>query len=75
MGFSSYEQNANASILPKESVYQFLGFYNPPPNDIRISPLLAKDLSGLPPAYMQISGADVLRDEGLIYARKLEQAG
>ena len=75
MDFSSWKQNANASILPAESVRQFLGFYNPDPKDIRVSPLLAKDLAGLPPAYVQISGADVLRDEGLIYAQKLKEAG
>ncbi|WP_006602544.1 alpha/beta hydrolase [Streptomyces auratus] len=34
-------------------------------------PARATDLSGLPPAYLQVAGADPLRDEGLAYARKL----
>jgi acetyl esterase/lipase len=31
-------------------------------------------LKGLPPAHIQIAGRDVLRDEGLAYARKLDAA-
>lgn len=53
----------------------FLDFYNPPPEDLRISPLLAKDFSGLPPAYVQIAGADPLRDDGFAYVEKLQEAG
>ncbi|KAH6985122.1 Alpha/Beta hydrolase protein [Ilyonectria destructans] len=73
--FSSYEENANAPLLPSASVTQFLNYYNPPPEDILVSPLLTKDLSGLPPVYIQIAGADPLRDDGFAYAEKLQQAG
>ncbi|EXK83527.1 hypothetical protein FOQG_12224 [Fusarium oxysporum f. sp. raphani 54005] len=73
--FSSYTENAIAPILPAAAVTQCLGYYGAPPEDIRISPLLAKDHSGLPPAYIQVAGADPLRDDGFAYAERLQKAG
>ena len=43
--------------------------------DPYVSPILAKDFSNLPPAYVITSGYDVLRDEGHEYALELAKAG
>ncbi len=43
--------------------------------DWRASPLRAADLAGVAPAYVLTAGCDPLGDEGIAYARRLEECG
>ncbi len=75
----SYKEFGERSLgLPKRDIEWFLEQYTPDPRDRldpRVSPLLEKDLHGLPPALVVTAEFDVLRDEGEAYARRLEEAG
>jgi acetyl esterase len=53
---------------------QFLGA-DASPDDPEVSPLRAQLPAGLPPTLVATAQYDVLRDEGIAYARKLEAAG
>jgi acetyl esterase/lipase len=44
-------------------------------NDWRVSPILADNLSNLPPCYIVTILSDILRDEGRDYVSKLKEAG
>ncbi|XP_046349739.2 esterase LipI-like isoform X1 [Haliotis rufescens] len=43
--------------------------------DATFAPLLAQNLTQVPPAYIMTADTDVLRDEGMIYAERLRRAG
>lgn len=40
-----------------------------------VSPVEAKQLAGLPPAYIEVAELDPLRDEGIAFAKRLENEG
>ena len=74
----SYEEFADGYGLTREGMRWFWEQYLGPGGDFSLpeaSPLRAFDLRGVAPALVQTAEADVLRDEGEAYARRLEQAG
>ncbi|MET0189226.1 MAG: alpha/beta hydrolase, partial [Pseudonocardia sediminis] len=74
----SMKQNAKGPLLSRAWMEWFTGFYQSGPDDgmdPRMSPLRAKDLSGLPPALVVTAEFDPLRDQGAAYAAKLTEAG
>jgi acetyl esterase len=77
-GFASMEKYAVGYFMDKRTIEWNIEQVLPKgadPTSARISPLRAKDFSGLPPAYVMLGGYDPLHDEGLAYADKLSQAG
>jgi acetyl esterase len=73
---------AEGYFLTAAMMKWFFDFYTPQGRpgsadlaDIRVSPLLAEDFAGLPPAFVLTAGYDPLRDEGKAYAEKMLAAG
>ena len=69
---------ADAFPLSRPLMDWFIGHYIGPgddPADPRLSPINAKDLTGLAPAIVVTAGFDPLIDQGLAYARALKTAG
>ena len=76
----SYHQFAEGYFLRRDAMQWFWNQYTTDQaqrNEITASPLRAslEQLTGLPKALVITGEADVLRDEGEAYARKLRQAG
>ena len=85
------EENEDAPLLGADAVRHFAGKWlrwlhqhlsksvtellQAPPEDTRFSVLLAETHAGLPPAVVQVSALDPLRDEGILYEKVLKNAG
>jgi acetyl esterase len=75
----SFTENAAAPILDTKAVAGFSRWYagevdlaDPPPS---MAPGRAKELGGLPPAYIGVAGHDPLRDDGIRYGELLAGSG
>jgi acetyl esterase len=74
----SIEKNANAPILTRERMQYFVQCYVQTEADILqpyFSPLLAQDLTHLPPALVIACEYDLLHDQAHKYAQRLQEAG
>jgi acetyl esterase len=78
MSQPSVEENGEGYLLTRTAMTQYRDYYLADPGDAKepyASPLLAPDLSGLPPAVVMTAEFDPLRDEGEAYAARLAEAG
>jgi acetyl esterase len=78
MGHRSHVENAEGYILTRDLITWFVNLYlrdEKDKTDVRASPLLCTDFTGLPPAFVLLAAYDPLRDEGREYAEKLNAAG
>jgi len=75
----SFAENANAPLLNTDGVKGhsrwYLGDLDLSDMPATLAPARAKDLAGLPPAYIAVAGHDPLRDDGARYAELLTAAG
>jgi len=74
----SYGERASGYILDRQLMrwyFDHLLAEDAGLEDPYLYPLLAEDLSGLPPTLLLTAEFDPLRDEGLAYARRLAEAG
>jgi acetyl esterase len=74
----SRETFAEGFLLTRNDMRWFEDHYLPEgcdAEDPRASMMRARDVSGLPPAYVATAGFDPLRDEAEVYAQRMREAG
>jgi len=74
----SHRKFAEGYLLTRNNIVWFYKQYlrsQRDTKDFRFAPLVAEDLSNLPPALLLVAGYDPLRDEGVAYAQRLIEAG
>ena len=75
---ASYRENRDGYLLTEDEMRWFFHCYTRgdiDPTDWRISPLRAREVSGVAPALVLTAEYDPLRDESEAYARRLAEAG
>lgn len=78
---SSYKTNADAPLLSRNAVDFFINLLQPPPpvsetdTKLNIVGATTEQVKGIPPTVFGLAGLDPLRDEGLLYAKRLAEAG
>lgn len=73
---ASYRENEKGYFQTKAACYFAIENYAPGQyNNPEVSPILSKDLSGLPPAVIINAEFDPLRDDGIKYAARLRRFG
>lgn len=74
---ASHFSLAQGLMLDRPSILWFYQHYlgDSQCQDWRFAPLLAPSLCGVAPSTVVVAGADPLRDEGLAYAQRLQDAG
>ncbi|MBW4053387.1 MAG: alpha/beta hydrolase [Proteobacteria bacterium] len=75
---ASWQAFGTGHLLDRDTLEHDLKHYlgeHADPGDVRLSPLRAQRLKGLPPACIHTAECDPLRDEAAEYAARLEMAG
>jgi acetyl esterase len=78
MSHPSYGRDFSSFPLSTEACRYFLGHYlrgDEDKSDWRASPLLAPTFAGLAPALVLTAAYDPVSDEGIAYAKRLEESG
>jgi acetyl esterase len=73
----SYREHGDGLPLTRADMQWFLGHYADRARwaEPEVAPIRRPDLAGSPPTWIAVAEHDVLHDEGLDYARRLERAG
>lgn len=74
----SWTQNRDAMIVDAGYVERILGWYKPDYASSLYNPLVKSEgfeIGKMPRAFVQVAGGDLFRDDGIVYAYALEDAG
>ena len=74
----SWEENRDAVLIDAAAAEMLRAYYSPDLASPLLNPLVrepAFDVGKLPKAFVQTAGLDIVRDDGIVYAYALEDAG